>query len=274
MSYHTIAYNISSDTAAGVNTDATAVTDTEVSVRNSHFIFTERYRLLSAAFIAAAALRGRFQVPKWNAIGEFAIFNANRSLQTPSNPQWDLWLTAPPEIPQNEEFQVQLSNDGAGGAIENCVLNIAPDDWNQNIPKGELTLCIRASATITPTINAWSGPNAITLSQSLRGGVYAVVGTVVQGTDAVAWRWIFPRNKMYHGRRLRPGGLVQTARGDTLSNQVDPWVFGWGVKGVFHTFELPQIELLGTVAAAITYQIFIWVVRLGEDVSILNQYAS
>ena len=272
MSYHTLVYNAAAAGAGLTNVDFTGAVDTEVSQRSGHYIFTERYRLLAAAMVGASVTRGRFQVPKWNAVGEAVLFNANRSLQPPSNPQWDSWLAYPPEIPLNEESQVQVSNNGAG-EIENVVLQIAPDDWTANLPQGELALCVRATAAITPTLNAWSGPNAITLAQSLRGGVYAVVGTVVQGTNAVAWRWIFPRNKMYHGRRLRPGGLIQNALGDTINNQVDPWVLGWGVKGVFHTFELPQIELFGTLAGAITYQIFLWLVRLGEPLSLLDQYS-
>lgn len=129
MSYHTLVYNLA---AAGVNitnTDMLAATDTEVSIRNSHYIFTERYRLLAASAIGVSVTRGRFQVPKWNAIGEFTFMNANRALTPPSNPQWDLYLAAPPEIPQNEEFQVQMSNNlGAATEQESVVLQCAPDD--------------------------------------------------------------------------------------------------------------------------------------------------
>ena len=273
MSYHTLAYNASAAAAGASNVDLSVVPDTEVSSRNSHGIFTERYKMLAVSAVGVSITRGRFQVPKWNAVGEMSIINANRALEPPSNPQWDLYLAYPPELPQNEEFQVQLSNNlGAATEQENVILQLAPDDWNQNIPKGELLFVQRATFTLTPTINVWSGGQVLTFSQSLRGGVYAVVGGVVQGTDAVAWRIIFPRNKMYHGRRLRPGGLIQNAIGVVINNQIDPWVMGLGVLGYFHTFELPTIEVLGATAAAITYQVYLWLVRLGEDVSILNQY--
>jgi hypothetical protein len=277
MSYHTLVYNGAAVGVNAVNTDINAAVDTEIQQRNNHYVFTEKYRLMAAALIGASVTRGRFQCPRFNYVGELVLFNANRSLQPPSNPQWDLYGISPLEIPQNEEFQVQVSNNlGAATEQENVVLQILPDDFNLNLPRGDPMIpgvfIIRATVTITPTLNAWSGPNLITLVQSLRGGVYAVVGTVVQGSNAVAYRWIFPRNKVYHGRRLRPGGLIQNAVGDTVNNQVDPWVMGWGLKGQFSTLELPSIEVFGTVAGAITYQIFMWVVRITDDINALTLY--
>src|SRR5271156_5299742 len=109
--YGTIAYN---NPIAGVNLvngDMTALADNDFSQRNGHYIFTERYRLAMAALQGVSVTRGRVQVPTWNAIGEFNIFNANRAITAPSNPQWDTYFNSPPEIPQNEEFQVQSSNN-------------------------------------------------------------------------------------------------------------------------------------------------------------------
>lgn len=273
--YHTVVYNAS---AAGVNTvnlDFTAATDSEVTQRNGHYTFSEDYKMLAAAVVGASVTRGRIQVPHWNAFVEFTLFNANRSLQPPSNPQWDLWATYPPIIPQEEELQVQVSNNlGAATEIENVVLQLGTTDWNQNLRKGEFVCLGRATMTVTPTLNAWSGGQAITFTQSLRGGVWMIIGGVVQGSNAVAYRWVFPRNKMYHGRRLRPGGLTQNAIGDVVSTQLDPYVFGWGEVGAFHTFELPQIEVFGTAANSTTYQIFAWMVYLGQSKSILDQYVA
>jgi hypothetical protein len=132
-------------------------------------------------------------------------------------------------------------------------------------------IVIRVSFTVTPTINVWSGPQIVTFSQSLRGGVYAIVGATLQGTNAAAFRIIFPRYRLYHGRKLRPGLPVQTAIGDTLSNQIYPWQLQLGEWGRWHTFEPPTVEVLGTTAAGTTYQGFWWLVFLGEDVSQLSQ---
>ncbi len=272
MAFATLVYNASAAAAGATNTDFSAATDPDFSQRNSHYIFTEPYRVLGVAVIGVSVTRGRFQAPAWNAIGEFAIVNANRALQPPSNPQWDWYIARQPQIPLNEEFQVQVSNNlGAATEIENVVLQLLTDDWSANIPPGRLLLAVRVSFTVTPVLNAWSGPQILTFSQGLRGGVYAVVGGILQGTNSVAWRMIFPRYRLYHGRKLRPGGLIQTAIGDVVSNQLDPWVLAYGEWGRFHTFEPPTIEVFGTAAVGTTYQGFLFLVYLGEDVSQLNQ---
>lgn len=272
MGFALLNYNATAAAAGATNVDLVAASDADFSQRNSHYIFTERYRLLGVAPVGVSVTRGRYQVPTWNAIGEATIFNVNRALTPPSNPQADWSLQYPPEVPLNEEFQVQLSNNlGAATEIENALIWLATDDWSQNIPRGRTPLLVRATSVITPTLNAWSGPQAITLSQSLRGGVYAVVGAVVQGANSVAFRVIFPRYRLYHGRKLRPGHLVQTALGDVTNNQHYPPGMDLGEWGRFHTFELPQIEVFGTLAAAITYQVFLYLVYLGEEISQLNQ---
>jgi hypothetical protein len=271
MGFATLVYNAP---AAGVNTvnlDFTAALDPDFSQRNGHYIFTESYRLMGSAMVGVSVIRGRYQVPTWNAIGEFVLFNANRALQPPSNPQYDWWEPRQANIPVNEEFQVQVSNNlGAATEIENVVLHLITDDWTANIPAGRLIIPIRVSFTVTPTLNAWSGPQILTFSQSLRGGVYAVVGGTLQGTNSVAWRIIFPRYRLYHGRKLRPGALIQTAIGDVITNQHNPWMMEMGEWGRFHTFEPPTIEVFGTAAVSTTYQGFLWLVYIGEDLSNLN----
>jgi hypothetical protein len=271
MGFELLAYNLSSDTASGTNTDFVAATDPDFSQRNSHYIFTEPYKLLSVFAVGASLSRGRFQVPTWNAIGEFTIFGVGTSLEPNSNMQFDQWLWCPPPIPMMEEFQVQMSNTGAGGAIENAAVLIGTTDWNQNLPTGRMCIQIRASFTVTHTLNGWSGPQSITLSQSLRGGVYAVVGAQLQADDAVWFRLIFPRYRLYHGRKLRPGFLVQNAVGQPIGLPLDNWPFTFGEWGRFHTFELPQCETFGTAADSTTCQLFLWLVYLGEDVSQLGQ---
>jgi hypothetical protein len=278
MGYATLVYNASAAAAGATNVDLVAATDADFTQRNGHYTFSEQYKLLRATTLETSATRGRYQAPTWNAIGEFAIAMVNRSLAVPTNYQSDWYGDNPPNIPIEEEFQVQMSNNlGAATEQANVVLDIGTNDWNQNLiptPPNSLSLVTRASVTITPTVNAWSGPNIIAFSQSLRGGVYVIDDCQVQGADSIAWRWIFPRTKLYNGRKLRPGGIIQTAIGDQVPVQVPIGREFMGVQGFFHTFELPQIEVFGTVAAAITYQLFISLTYLGQSRSILDQYVS
>lgn len=271
MGFGLLNYNLAAAGINDVNTDMVAAVDASFSQRNSHYIFSEPYKLAAVMPVGASVTRGRFQAPTWNAIGEWNIFSANRALQPPSNPQYDLYLASPPPLPMNEEFQVQLSNNlGAATEIENAGVIIITNDWTPMVPKGVATGIFRASFTVTPTLNAWSGPQAIALSANLRGGTYAVVGASCQGSNSAFFRLIFPRMRQYMGRFLRPGGPIQNAIGDVVNNQMAPWQMALGEWGRFFTFELPQCEVFGTAASSTTYQLFLWLVYLGEDPSLMN----
>jgi hypothetical protein len=268
MSFQCLVYNAPAAGVAASNTDMAAATDADFSQRSGHYVFTEQYKLFAAALLGVSVIRGRFQVPTWNAVGEFVLFNANRALTPPSNPQYDLYAEMGPDIPQNEEFQVQTSNNlGTATEIENCVLLLTPQNYNSNIPstsKRPQLIPVRCTFTVTTILNGWTGPQAIAFSQSLRGGVYSVVGAACQGANSVAFRLVFPRMRMYNGRKLRPGWLTQTAIGDALPNQLDPWLLRMGEWGQFHTFEPVQAEVFGSAAASTPFQLFLWLVWLGE----------
>jgi hypothetical protein len=272
MGFGVLAYNATAAAAGASNVDLTAATDPDFSARNGHYIFTEDYNLWGVSALETSWTAGRFQVPSWNAIGQFSIFSGNRFLALPANTQLDVWEPYQPPIPKLEELQVQASNNlGAATEISNALIWIATPDFSKNLPRGRLPILVTATLTVTPTLNAWSGGNAISLSTSLRGGVYAVIGATVVGANACWFRIIFPRYRLYRGRKLRPGGFLQKAVGDVFYNQSYPWVMNMGEWGRFQTFELPQIDLFGTVAGAITYTAFLWLVYLGEDLSLLEQ---
>jgi hypothetical protein len=275
MSFQCLVYNIAAAGINASNSDMTAASDADFSQRNGHYVFTEHYRMFAAALVGASVTRGRFQVPTWNAIGEFVLFNANRALTPPSNAQYDMYGEQGPDVPMNEEFQVQTSNNlGAATEIENAALLLIPDDFSANLPptsKKPPIITVRATCAITNVLNGWSGPQPLSFIQSLRGGVYSVVGAVCQGASGLAFRLVFPRTRMYHNRKLRPGWLVQTAIGDVISNQLDPWVIRMGEWGQFHTFEPVQLETFGTAAGAQTYQLYLWLAWMGESAPLYGQ---
>lgn len=277
MGFALLAYSNNAVGVNAVNTDLTAATDPDFTARNGHYTFTEDYRIAALTLIGASVTRGRFQCPTYNALGELAILVANRSATVPSNPFVEMLVQRPLFIPKNEEFQVQVSgNLGAATETDTAFLWVITNDWSANLPQEAtppfgISYRYRATVTITPTVNAWSGPNAITLSQSIRNGVWAIIGGVVQGTNALAYRWVFPKYRLYQGRKLRPGNLVQNAAGDVPAFNFWQDTRFLGEWGRFHTFELPQIEVWGQAAVSTTYQIFMDMVYLGTDINLLNQ---
>jgi len=275
MGFHLLAFTGTPGINAS-NFDLTAASDPEISQRNGHYIFTEQYQLLAGAHFEVSALRASLLAPTWNQYTRFNLWPVNRSLTTPSNPQADFWVIRPPLIPQNEEFQAQVSNNlGAATEQANVFLWMGTQNWNQNLPAGKMPVPlmeVRLNFT-TPalTANQWSGLGAVTFEQSLRGGTYAVVGVQAQGAGISAVRLVFPRAPVYHNRKLRPGTLVSQSVGDIpLSlGPYNPFVFGeWGR---FSTFEPPQTEWWGTSGGAIAVEVRLWLVWLTESMDV--QYA-
>jgi hypothetical protein len=173
----------------------------------------------------------------------------------------------------NEEFQMQQSISAASQGTAAIV--IGTSDWNANIPRGRQRIRVKATASVASVSLAWTGANAFTLAASLRGGVYAVIGASCQcATYGLFFRLIFPRTKLYHGRKLRPGWLCNNALGDIDAAVVYTNPTHLGVWGYFHTFELPTFEFWGNAAHAATQILILDLVYLGENATILDQYIS
>lgn len=262
---------------AGVN-DAnvamTAATDPNFTQDGAgNYRFTEDYKLLGAAMVGTSVTFGRFQNSHWNALGEFDIFAANRSLEPPATPWIDWYRPNPLPIPKFESFKVQDNNNlGSSTEIENCLLWIQAADGLWPVPPSGMPIkTIAKIASFTPTLNAWSVPQAITFNGTQRPGVYAIIGAVLQMDDVVAFRFIFPRYRMYNGRQLRPGFIAQNAVGNNPSFQIQREAGMLGEAGRFWSFELPQVEVFATAADAGGGTLFLDMLFLGENEALASQ---
>lgn len=273
MSFHLGAYTV---LTAGAITDsgANAATDPEISQRNNHYIFTEDYRMLADAAFGATLTRANWSIPTWNQYTKMNLWPVNRSLTIPSPPQMDYWGDAAPPIPKNEELSLLLTDT----ALEQITAFIwlAPTNFSQNLPRGidpvpvlECRVNFTASSI---TANQWSGLQALTFEQSLRGGVYAVVGAEFQGANLLAFRLVFPRAPIYHTRKLRPGGLCSSATGDLMAYNLPKRQYTWGEWGRFSTFEPPQIEFWIITTGTPVVEGRLWLVRITDGMDV--QYAA
>jgi len=145
---------------------------------------------------------------------------------------------------------------------------IAPPTWSKQLPPHIQRLTVRATASAAGTADSWGAFGALTLSdQDLRGGVYAVVGAQVFDAGSIAFRFNFGRAPYIQGRKLRPGGLCMEA----LANIPLPQQMGGqGVWGLFHTFELPTIQVFANASAASAQEIRLDLLYLGEDENLLR----
>jgi hypothetical protein len=262
--FHTLAY----EEALGVNasnSDLDAVPDGEFSRRNDHFIFTDPFRLLLTSYLAASATEARYNVPRWRTLSNayHHIWPVNRSATVPSDPRIVDYRDYQLSLPEEDEVAIEGSNNlAAATENSNGVLCLSDPARNRNLPRGLGTVTARATvASFTSSATAWSPDQTITLTESLSGGWYSVVGLAVEEPTVLAARLTFPRGNIYAGRKMRPGCLTTEAVGN-----VESQIFrgGLGLWGSFHTFELPTLQVYDTAAGARTPTLKLDLVYVGQ----------
>jgi hypothetical protein len=263
-SFHLLNYGVT----AGINdanVDMTASTDTIFTARNNHFIFSEPYWILGGMHMGASVLRVRSNVPSWNNFGRHQVWPVNRSTTPPSPPRVDDYTTRPLQLPVNEELAWEESgNLGAATELETLSLWMCDPSWTRNVPRGNFRLTVRATAAVARTAFTWSGGGAITLSDALVGGWYALVGAYCVDVNSRLFRFVFPQYQSGQKRNYRPGSYCTNAVGN-LEATIGPdfWNESLGVWGVFNTFELPTLEIFADAAGASTQELRLSLVYLG-----------
>jgi hypothetical protein len=259
--FHLLAYQ----NALGVNAtnaDLLAVADPEFSSRNNHFIFTEEWYAQAIRLQAPSIIRGRFNIPTLNAYARAQIFPNPRTATIESNPQVMELFDLPMKLPQNEEIAVEATNN-LGAATEStvCLIWLGAPSWSRNVPRGVQRLLVRATSSVAGVANAWSGLGALTFAETLRGGLYSVVGAQCFDAGTLAFRLVFPRPSIVQGRKMRPGGLCLEALGNI------PWERqqgGMGEWGRFTSWDPPQVEMFANATGASTQEWWLDLVFLGE----------
>lgn len=255
------------------DTDMSAVTDPEFTRRNSHFIFTEDYKLMGAIGAGATITRLNLSIATFNAIGKHNVWPLNLTSANELNPPRVAWYyPQAPMLPQNEEVQFLVTD----GASENACAALIPmtPGHTRNIPPNQLMICVRATCSLTQVAGGWSAAGALTMEQTLRGGVYSLIGAEVVGSGSFLFRFLPARSRFYKGRRLRPGWLCQQAIGDLPEQRmhIDPFYLGEWFR--FHTFELPQLEVFSIAGSStISHELRLYLAYLGQDeMSLLDSW--
>jgi hypothetical protein len=263
--FHTVAYTES--LGAVTNSDVDAVVDTVLTSRNSHLITTTPYNLLAVCPFGSTLSRLRFGNAGLTQLGSNHIWPQNVSATIPDRPAVMDLRDYPMEIPQNEELTIEATTSAAGPAQTGAVLWLGTPEWNMNVPPARDRFIARATATIVAASETtWSTLANITMERDLLNGVYSVIGAWCTAANALAFRLHFPSQRQVRGKHHRPGGLVQ----DTLA--LTPWPAqdgGFGEWGRFHTFELPQVQVLADAAGG-TYDVRLDLLYLGDSLSLLG----
>jgi hypothetical protein len=263
--FHTLMYRVT----AGVNdanVDMAMVTDTILIARNNHLLLTDRMSWLAAMHMGVSVLRVRTNFPSWNNFGRHTVYPVNRAVIAPSDPRIDDYRDNPLELPMGEELALEESgNLGAATEAETTQLWLAPrGGWNRNLPQGQFSLTVRATAAVAGVAGVWSGGGAITFSDNLKGGWYAITGCYCQDASSRAFRFIFPQFPGNSGRNWRPGSYMTSVQGNQEARFAKPFNEDLGVWGYFSTLEQPLLEVFNDATGALTQEMRINLVYLGS----------
>lgn len=231
---HVVAYAGSIINA--VLTDVPAVIDEIATIVNNHFQLWDDMYLFGGYFAATNATRARLNSPTFRQISQPFIYPVELATGPTSNPAYQSFLDRPMKVPKGEEISMEALQSSAGAQQVTGVLFLGKD--LVNVPSGDI-ITARFTATTTHTANLWSNI-PYTLDQSLPNGTYALVGSRVESTSAIAHRWIIP------GLFSRPGALssrlVQNVQTDDFRNR------RMGELGRFLNVALPILQVFSNIA--------------------------
>lgn len=250
MGFHMLAYSASLG-AGAANTDVAAVADDNFTRRNSHYIFSERYKILAAFVNGVNASAGRLNVPTINAFARHHLWPVEIVATVPDWPGISDYRDYPIEIPTREELAIEGSNTDAGAQQFNALLWMGDDKWNRNLPRGQQRLTIRATGAVAGIAASWSTVGAITFAENLRGGYYTLAGAQCFDAGTLAVRFVFARNDPAGLKTMRPGILCTEAVGNSPLKEN---MGGFGALGAFDSDEPPQIQIFANATGASTQE--------------------
>jgi hypothetical protein len=264
--YHLLANYSSVNSATLVQLNSVA--DGQFTQQNNAFIFTEPYNLMAIYASGATIAIAQINDPLLNAINKLQIYPTNKALAPATNPNVMYLGDAPQTVPQNEQFMAQAANSAGGAEATLMLWWIAPPngggvDWS--IKPGTAinprTLAV-FTATITLTVGVWSPLVAITFTNPLKGGAYQINSTKLICANGTAFRYMFPKQPLYVGRKLQAGALCEAAYGNVPWDKGTNWLGG---QGRFNYFEPPQIQAIGNASTgSTTYTGYMDLTYLGD----------
>lgn len=255
MPVHLVAY-AENQAAAGTDQDVSHVPEVGWSERNSHWVPDQEMSLLAATALGADLLRVRLQNSEFRSLGAFDVYPFEAAALFPDNMRYAKYTTPYPKIKPHEELSVLTSSDAAGAQHEVIGLWVTDRNGITPIPMDRFRVRCRFTASVTATVLTWSAPANIAFTQDLKTGRWGICGFMAQANDGY-----FARIRV-NNSNWAPGVPVT----DSLDDITNLDFFGgFGLLHTFHTFEVPQIEMLGVAAGAEAIIGFMDLVYLGEQ---------
>lgn len=252
-SFHLAAF-FELDTAAAVLQDiAAVVNDNYLTRQNEHYWSQEDLRLMAAYVRDAGITNAQISTPDFRRVSVPSVYPLQRQTAPTNLPAYAWYRPNNIIVPRLDEIALLVSNDGAGGVACYGLIWLESQRHTLNTPPGD-TYTLRATSTITGTAGQWT-QGTLTFDQVLPAGTFTIVGMAAVGATTEAVRISFL------GGGMRPGVICMP----TFATQ--PWQHylkgQFGAFGSFRNTAPPNIEVLQTTGAAVTYTIYFDVVLTG-----------
>jgi hypothetical protein len=238
--HHLLAWFTTNSAVAGYQAQA-GVNDPLVPINaNNDFQIFDDYEIAAAYAGGAANVRSRFTSASLSLRGNPQIVPFEGTILAPKTPNFAEWTANPLQLRIGEALHADMESNSATVAAIGAWLIRRGHDFT--VPFKDLRW-IRFTSTITTVAGKWaSGP--IVLDDPLEGGDYAVYGMQVFFATSVFARLIFP------GQVMRPGCLGQAT---AVLRSAPMFWGGLGTWGIFNFLALPQLEVIDTASAQVTY---------------------
>lgn len=233
------------------DTDITALQDDILAIQNNHFLPQVDLSVVKLWVASATLSRVKLNSPKIRQINPTFIRPINVGTLPANNPNYSHFDGSQLVVKAQEELQM-LATSGIAMGTERFTGLVWLSTGINPIPTGDIYTC-RFTSTGTAGANAWT-TISYTMDTILPQGLYSMVSSELQSTNALAHRWIFSN------QYWRPGGLSLTSLGNR--SDFDLYDFEQGEYGRFATFDLPRLQVLCNGADA-AHEGYFTVVRVG-----------
>lgn len=248
--YHLFAYTKLIDNT--VDNDVTALNDDILTIFNSHFILPQNMLMLGATGMSATLDRVRLASATLRQIANPYVRPVIAAATPGNNPNMMLLDHNPPTIPRLEEIQMLATSTVAMGT-ERFTGLVWVSEGIQQIPTGNV-YPLRYTSTTAAVANAWTSVS-VTFQDTIPSGLYAIIFSEHQSTNAQAHRWIISN------QTWRPGLPSFTAWSQRLPYAIAKGQ--WGQMGIFRSTDPPRLQVLCNGADA-THTGFLHVIRIGN----------
>lgn len=249
--WHTSVF--SSSVAATTQTQLNAVYDSILRIDSNNGFLMPSDMLLMAAFGLGNLMNEcNLQSPRiiQTATAGSYIRPVNASIELPANPSVAYYGPQWLKLRGQEDLLAYATNSGVGATQTSLVVFLS--DMVEAIPPGEI-YTVKATSTTAAVAYSWTGLT-YSLTAALPAGLYALVGSDVVSTTAIAHRWTF------YGQVLRPGFPSSTALGNNTWDGRRLRLLGQA--GTFYQTNLPGLETF-CVTTDNSHTIYLDLVKIG-----------